>query len=216
MMTSETTDDDSKEQEDLEQDLVPTPEMELALGRVLLPLFAGYLQKRGLLEVAEAQKTEQKRRLSDMTLEETVNRIAGAQLGHEFRLSRIEDSIQQVAASIQQMIQIAGEPDGRLDALEDGRVRADARLDALIDSQDQLTKRLDAINGRFDKVTEAIEALIAVHASADDHLRALLDQKGSTSKPNAGKAVKKSPRQATKKGAKNATKQVTGKDDAAQ
>jgi hypothetical protein len=209
MMTSETTDEGSNEQEDLEQYLVPTPEMELALGRVLLPLFAGYLQKRGLLEVAETQKTAQKRRRSDMTHEEAVNRIAGAQLAHEFRLSRIEDSFQQVAASIQQMIQIAGEPDGRLDALEDNQVQADARLDALIDSQTQLTKRLDAINGRFDKFADAIEALIAVQARADDQLRALLDHKGSTSKSNAGKAVKKSPRQATKKGAKNATKQVT-------
>lgn len=212
MMTIEPTDGEGKDQNDSGHSGEPTLEMELALGRVLFPVFGAYLQKMGLLETSDSQQPAKQWMRNGMTLEETINRIAGAQLGHEFRLSRIEDSFQQVGASIQQLIQLAGEPNGRLDALEDTQVQADARLATLIESQIQLTQRLDVINARFDKVAEAIEALIAVQASADDQIRALMDRKDSTSKPNTGNAVRKAPRQATKKGAKNVTKQVTCED----
>lgn len=219
-MTLEMPDDAGEQQEELGQDIELTPEMEQALGKVLLPLFAGYLQEMGLLEAGELQKTAKKERRGEMTIEETVNRLVGAQLGHEFRLSRI-------ALAIQQLTQIVGATDGRLDALEEAQIHSDARLDALIDSQVQLTRRVDALNGRFDqmaarvgqvaenvdrlaghvarlsehsdalngrfdKVAETLEALAAAQTRTDEQIRALFDRNGAT-KPVvvATKTVKK-------------------------
>src|SRR5215831_16708152 len=111
-MTLEMTDDDGKQQEGLGQNIELTPEMELALGKVLLPLFIGYLQEMGLLGAVEQQQTVKEVGRGEMTIEETMNKLAGAQLDYGFRLSRI-------AIAIQQLTQIAGAADGRLDALEE-------------------------------------------------------------------------------------------------
>ncbi|MGH9851857.1 MAG: hypothetical protein ACREBD_18630 [Blastocatellia bacterium] len=115
-----------------------------------------------------------------MTLEETVDKLAGAQLGHEFRLSRIEDGFRQIAGAIRQLMQIASATDERLDTFEEGAVHTDARLDELIESQIQLARRLDTLNGRFDKVTEVIETLVQAQANTDQQIRSLLDRNGAT------------------------------------
>src|SRR5262249_12599618 len=213
MMTIETTDDDSKEQEEAGQETELTPEMELALGKVLLPLFAEYLQEVGLLKAGEQQTHATNGRDGAMTIEETVNKLAGAQLGNAFRLSRI-------AVAIQQLTQTADTTNGRIDSLEEVQIHSDARLDALIDSQIQLTKRVDALNGRFDqmatrvdqvtenidrlsktvdaindrfdKVAEVIEKLTAAQARADERAKLLLDHNGATKpRPKATKMTKK-------------------------
>jgi len=174
------TDDDGEPQKESGQDIELTPEVELALGKVLLPLFVGYLQKKGLLEAAEPRQTPEKWTRGDMTLEETVDKLAGAQLGHEFRLSHIEDGFRQIAGAIRQLMQIASATDERLDTFEEGAVHTDARLDALIDSQIQLARRMDALDGRFDKVTEVIETLIRAQANTDEQIRSLLERNGAT------------------------------------
>src|SRR5215510_2764193 len=89
--------------------------MELALGRVLLPGFAGYLQERGFLKGTEFNENFEEESGDEMSIEETVNRIAGAQLGHTYRLSRIEEGYQQIAVAIQQLTQIASSNDGRIE-----------------------------------------------------------------------------------------------------
>jgi len=142
-----------------------------------------------------------------MTIEETVNKLAEAQIGHESRMTRVEESfkeaLHQIAISIQQLTQLATAAYSRLDSLEEGQVHSDARFDALIDAQIQLTRHGDAltgaivvVNGRFDKVVDAFEALAEVQARTDKQIRMLLDRNGAT----------KSGRKSTK-----AAKKMTGK-----
>ena len=179
-MGLEMTDDDGESQKESGQDVELTPEVELALGKVLLPLFVEYLQKKGLLEAAEPRRTPEKWTRGEMTLEEAVDKLAGAQLGHEFRLSRIEDGFRQVAGAIRQLMRIASATDERLDKFEEGAVHTDDRLDELIESQIQLARRLDTLNGRFDKVAEAIETLTQAQTNTDQQIRSLLDLNGAT------------------------------------
>ena len=142
-----------------------------------------------------------------MTIEETVNKLAEAQIGHESRMTRVEESfkeaLHQIAISIQQLTQLATAAYSRLDSLEEEQVHSDARFDALIDAQIQLTRHGDAltgaivvVNGRFDKVVDAFEALAEVQARTDKQIRMLLDRNGAT----------KSGRKSTK-----AAKKMTGK-----
>jgi|SRR5215813_8448051 len=142
-----------------------------------------------------------------MTIEETVNKLAEAQIGHESRMTRVEESFKEalhrIAISIQQLTQLATAAYSRLDSLEEEQVHSDARFDALIDAQIQLTRHGDAltgaivvVNGRFDKVVDAFEALAEVQARTDKQIRMLLDRNGAT----------KSGRKSTK-----AAKKMTGK-----
>ncbi len=196
-MTIKRTVDEGEQQEISEKEVELTPEMELALGRVLLPVFAGYLQKMGLLEAAEEPKTAKKWSRGDMTLEEAVDRLAGAQLGHEFRLSRIEEGFQQISGAIEQLTRMLGATDERLDGLEEGQIHTDARLDALIDSQIQLTRRVDALTDRFDKVTEVIATLTRAQERMDELIQPQLERNGAA-KPRR-KATKMARKKATKK-----------------
>jgi len=138
-----------------------------------------------------------------MTIEETVNKLAEAQIGHESRMTRLEESfkeaLHQIAISIQQLTHLATAAYSRLDSLEEEQVHSDARFDALIDAQIQLTRREDAltsaivvVNGRFDKVVDALEALAEAQARTDKQIRMLLDRNGAT-KPGrkSTKAAKK-------------------------
>jgi len=195
-MGSEMTDDDSESQKESGQGVELTPEVELALGKVLLPLFVEYLQKKGLLEAVKPRQTPEKWTRGAMTLEEAVDKLAGAQLGHEFRLSRIEDGFRQIAGAIRQLMQIASATDERLDKFEEGEIHTDAKLDALIDSQMQLARRMDALNGHFDKVTEVIETLIHAQANTDEQIRSLIERNGAA-KPK--RKTTKTPKKAEAK-----------------
>src|SRR5262245_20540295 len=148
-----------------------------------------------------------------MTIEETVNKLAEAQIGHESRMTRVEESfkeaLHQIAISIQQLTQLATAAYSRLDSLEEEQVHSDARFDALIDAQIQLTRHGDAltgalvvINGRFDKVADVLEALAAAQTHTDEQIRLLLERT-SGAKPERRKVSKGSQaKKATKKAAK--------------
>ena len=181
MTTIEMTGDGGEQQEESGQDVDLTPEMELALGRVLLPVFAGYLQEMGFLEVGEQQTVAKNDGGGEMTIEETVNRLAGAQLGHTFRLSRIEDGFRQIAVAIQQLTQIAVTTDGEVDG---GMAALDARFE-LIDGILERVAELQSENAA------QIKALIAAQARADERIQSLLDRNGATDKPQAEEMVKK-------------------------
>jgi hypothetical protein len=173
--------DYGEQQEESGQEIDLTPEMELALGRVLLPVFADYLQEMGFLEASEQQKTAKRDRDDEMTIEETVNKIAGAQLGHAFRLSRIEDGFQQIAAAIQQLAAIVSATDEHLEsdiAALNGRFE---RIDAILEGTAEMQR----------ENASQIKALIAAQARTDEQIRFLLDGKGSTTRPAARKAEKK-------------------------
>ena len=180
-MTIENNGDDGEQQREPGQEIDLTPEMELALGKVLLPVFADYLQEMGLLEAGEQQKTAKKGRDDEMTIEETVNKIAGAQLGHAFRLSRIEDGFQQIAVAIQQLAKIVSATDEQLEsdiAALNGRFE---RIDAILESVAELQR----------ENASQLKALIAAQARTDEQIRFLLDGSGSTAGPKTRKAVKK-------------------------
>jgi hypothetical protein len=181
IMTKELNGDDGEQQEESGREIDITPEMELALGRVLLPVFADYLQEMGFLEASEQRKTAKQDRDDEMTIEETVNKIAGAQLGHAFRLSRIEDGFRQIAAAIQQLAKIVSATDEQLEsdiAALDGRFE---RIDAIIERAAEL-QRENAVQ---------IKALIEAQARTDEQIRFLLDGKGSTARKAVKKVVKK-------------------------
>ncbi len=137
--------DEYERLEESEQEIDITPEIELALGRVLLPVFAEYLQEMGFLESSEYQNQDKKDRDSEMTIEETVNKIAGAQLGHTFRLSRIEEGFQQIAVAIQQLSEIVSSTDGQLEgeitAFNDRLERTDAVLEKVVELQNENAAR---------------------------------------------------------------------------
>src|SRR5262249_60999030 len=77
-----------------------------------------------------------------MTIEDTVTKLAEAQLGHEARLTRLEDAYQQVAIAIKQLTQIA-------DAADSARHEADGRLDALINAQVRYEARQERLEEAF-------------------------------------------------------------------
>src|SRR5215468_5364586 len=181
MTTIEMTGDGGEQQEESGQDVALTSEMELALGRVLLPVFAGYLQKMGFLEVGERQTAAKNDVGGEMTIEETVNRLAGAQLGHTFRLSRIEDGFQQIAVAIQQLTQIAVTTDGKVDG---NLVALDGRFERI----DEILRRVVELQSES---AAQIKSLIAAQARMDEQIRLLLDQNGSTPRPKAEETVKK-------------------------
>jgi hypothetical protein len=181
MKTIEMNGDDGEQQEETEQEINLTPEIELALGRVLLPVFAEYLQEMGFLEASEQKEIANQDRDDEMTIEETVNKLAGAQLGHAFRLSRIEDGFQQIAVAVQQLVKIASATDGQLE-----------------NSVAELNGRFERIDAILERVAELqsenagqIQALIAAQARADEQIRLLLDGDDSTARPKARRAVKK-------------------------
>ncbi len=222
MTTLDMTDDEGVRQEESPPETALAPEMELALGRVLMPVFAGYLHEMGFLAVGEDAGEEARERPpakkgsgDEMSLEETVNRLAGAQLGHTFRLARIEDGFQQIAVAVQQLTRIAEAADGRQDSLEEGQAHVDARLNALIDSEIQLAQRVETLrnelselNGRFEQIDAILErvaelqienagqlnALIVAQARTDELIRALINQNGSTGKAKARATAKKAPK----------------------
>src|SRR5262245_21137380 len=181
MMNIEMNGDDGEQQEESGQEIDLTPEMELALGKVLLPVFAEYLQEMGFLEAGDGPKTPTMNSDDKMTIEETVNKIAGAQLGHAFRLSRIEDGFQQISVAVQQLAKIVSATD------------------------EQLERDMAAVNGRFERIDAILEkvaelqsenagqikALIAAQERTDEQLRFLLDGNGSPATPKARKSVKK-------------------------
>jgi len=181
MMTKEMNGDDGERQGESGRETSTTPEMELALGRVLLPVFAEYLQEKGFLEASENQEAGRKCRGDKMTIEDTVNKIAGTQLGHAFRLSRIEEGFHQISIAIQQLAKIANSANGRLEsdtAALNGRF---GRIDEILER----VAELQSENAR------QIKALIAAQARADEQLRVLLDVNGSTPMPKTRKTVKK-------------------------
>jgi len=181
MMNIEMNGDDGEQQEESGQEIDLTPEMELALGRVLLPVFAEYLQEMGFLGDGGLPKTPKKDSDDKMTIEEAVNKIAGAQLGHTFRLSRIEDGFEQIAVAIQQLAKIVGATDEQLEgdmAALDGRV---GRIDAVLEKVAELQS----------ENAGQIKELIAAQARTDEQLRFLLDGNGAPVRPKARKAVKK-------------------------
>ena len=150
-----------------------------------------------------------------MTIEETINKLAEAQIGHESRMTRLEESfkeaLHQIAISIQQLTQLATAAYNRLDSLEEEQVHTDARLDALIDAQITLGQRFEQMTARVDRIGEhldlvvalqsenaaQIKALIAAQASTDEQIKTLLDRNGAT-KPRR-KITKMAKKQATKK-----------------
>jgi len=159
-----------------------TPEMELALGRTLMPVFAGYLQEMGFLETAEQQKKE---RDDEMNIEETVARLAGAQLEHTFRLSRIEEGFQQIAAAIQQLTQI-------VDLLKNDVAALNGRFERIDSSLERAAKMQSENAGQ-------IKALIESQARTDEQFRSLLKRNRLATKPKTVKTAKKAVKKRTAK-----------------
>ena len=181
MTTIEMTVADGEQQKESGSELDLTPEMELALGRVLLPVFAGYLQEMGFIDAGEQQTAAKNDVGGEMTIEETVNRLAGAQLGHTFRLSRIEDGFQQIAVAIQQLTQIAVTTDGKVDG---NRAALDGRFERI----DEILRRVAELQSES---SAQIKALVAAQTRTDEQIRLLLDQNGSTTRPKAEETAKK-------------------------
>jgi hypothetical protein len=158
------------------------PEMELALGRTLMPVFAGYLLEMGFLETAEHKKKEER---DEMNIEETVARLAGAQLEHTFRLSRIEEGFQQIGAAIQQLTQI-------VDLLKNDVAALNGRFERIDSSLERAAKMQSENAGQ-------IKALIESQASTDEQIRLLLGRSRSTTKLKTVKTAKKAVKKKTEK-----------------
>ena len=112
---------------------------------------------------------------------EKLNGLIDAQIGHESRQARLEDSFQQVAQSFKLLVELASNTDGRLDAVEEAQVHTDSRLDALIDSQIQLTHRVDSLVASQAKTDEQIGALVAAQARTDERINELINRNGHSS-----------------------------------
>jgi len=80
-----------------------------------------------------------------MTIEDTVTKLAEAQLGHESRLTRVEDAFQEVAIAIKQLTRIA-------DAADLARHETDERLDVLINTQVRYETRQERLEEAFRQV----------------------------------------------------------------
>lgn len=91
-----------------------------------------------------------------MNIEETVSKLAESQTGQDARLVRLEAAFQQVAQSLQLLIEMTATHEERHDAHDEARIHADARLDALIDSQIKLGERFDAMTARTDARLDAL------------------------------------------------------------
>src|SRR5262249_25803213 len=98
-----------------------------------------------------------------MTIEDTVTKIAEAQLGHEARLTRLEDAYQQVAIAIKQLTQIA-------DAADSARHKADERLDALINAQVRYEARQERLEEAFRQVAASHAQLVEMLPLHEDRL----------------------------------------------
>jgi chromosome segregation ATPase len=99
-----------------------------------------------------------------MTIDDTVTKLAEAQLGHEARLTRVEDAFQEVAIAIKQLTQIADAADRRLEASDSARQEADKRLDALINAQ-------VSYEARQERLEEAFRQVAASHAQLVEMLQ---------------------------------------------
>ena len=181
MMTIDWSNDDIEQHEESGQEVGLTPEMELALGRVLLPVFARYLQERGFLKETEFNETLEEESGDEMSIEETVNRIAGAQLGHTYRLSRIEEGYQQIAVAIQQLTQIASSNAGRIEGEIVALNRHFERIDAILERVVEL---------QIENASQ-IKSLIEAQSRTEERIQSQRETNGSTPKPRAKRTVKK-------------------------
>lgn len=130
---------------------------------------ATVLNSQNRYEAMLARQGEILHSLADRQLktDEHFADLATAQTGQESRLVRLETAFQQVAQSLQLLIEMTATHEERLDAGDEARVHTDARLDALIDSQIALGQRFDQMAEKFDRMGERFDQML-VRAEAHD------------------------------------------------